>query len=71
MLLTILQAQTIINRFNHLNINQPVPMENVNDVISSFEGNINIEDPAGLKLYLQAHKDIYIETEKLDISVSG
>ena len=34
-----------------------------------FEGNINTVEPQGLKLYLQAEKEIYKEADKLDISV--
>ena len=40
-------------------------------VLIPFEGNINPGDPQGLKLYLQASKDIYKESDKLDISVSN
>ena len=43
-------------------------MGSVNDVISPFEGNINPGDPMGLKRFLQATKEIYKETDKLDIS---
>ena len=44
-------------------------MEAVNYLLSPFEGNINDGDRMGLKLYLQATKEIYKETNKLDISV--
>ena len=67
----ILQAQALINWFNHLNINQPVHMAAVNDVFIPFEGNINPGYPTGIKLYLQLKKDIYKETDKLDISVKN
>ena len=58
MLLTILQAQILTNNFNHIQINQPVKMADVNDVISSLEGNINPGDPTVIKLCLQATKEI-------------
>ena len=45
-------------------------MEAVNYVLILFEGNINPGDPMGLKIYLEAKKEIYKETDKLDISVS-
>ena len=66
MFLTILQAQTLIKRFNNIDINQPVQMEAVNYVLILFEGNINPGDPMGLKIYLEAKKEIYKETDKLD-----
>ena len=69
MVLTSLQYQILINGFNHLNINQPVQMADVNSVLSPFEGNTNPGDPTGFKLHLQATKDIYKETDNLDISV--
>ena len=56
MVLTILQAQTLINRFNHLNINQKFQMVAVNDMIIPFEGNIDHGYPMGIKLYLQETK---------------
>ena len=56
MFLTILQAQTLIKRFNNLDINKPVHTEAVNYVLILFEGNINHGDPTGLKLYLEAKK---------------
>ena len=58
MILTSEQAQTLINWFNHININQPVQMADVNYVLSSFEGSINIGYLMGIKLYLQATKEI-------------
>ena len=67
MVLTSLQAQPLIKSFNNLNTNQPVQTEAVNYVLIPFEGNINPGDPTGLKLYLQATKDIDKETDKLDI----
>ena len=42
-------------------------MKDMNDEISPFEGNLNHGYPMGLKLYLQATKDIDKETDKLDI----
>ena len=42
----------------------------MNCVISPFEGNINPVDPTGLKLHLQAIKEIDKKAYKLDISVS-
>ena len=41
----------------------------VNYLLSPFEGNINTEYPTGLKIYLQATKEIDKETEKIYISV--
>ena len=58
MVLTSLQAQTLINWFNHININKSVHMAAVNYVFIPFEGNINPGDPTGLKLYLQVTKEI-------------
>ena len=43
----------------------------VNYVLIPFEGKINPGDPTGIKLHPQETKDIYKETEKLDISVSN
>ena len=71
MALTSLQTKTLINCFNHLNINQPVQIAVVNYVLRPFEGKINPGYPKGLKLYLQANKNIDKETDKLDISVSN
>ena len=42
-------------------------MADVNYLLSAFEGNINHGDPTGIKLYLQATKDIDKETDKLYI----
>ena len=47
MVLTILKAHTFINRFNHIETNQPVKIMDVNDVLIPFEGNINTGDPMG------------------------
>ena len=53
------QAQLLINQFNNLNINTHVLMSDpINYVFSPFEGNLNPEDPMGIKLYLQAAKEI-------------
>ena len=41
MILTILQSQTLINWFNHLNNNTSVKMDAVNYMLRPFEGNIN------------------------------
>ena len=71
MVLEILQAQTLLNCFNHLGINKPVHKEAVNDLINPFEGNINPGYPTGIKLHLQATKEIDKETDKLYISVSN
>ena len=46
-------------------------MAAVNYVLSPFEGNINLGDPTGIKLYLQTIKEIDKETEKRDISDSN
>ena len=43
----------------------------INSVISPFEENINPGYPTGLKLYLQATKEIYKEYGKLNIKVSN
>ena len=71
MVLTTLQAQTLINCFNHLNINKPSQMEAVNYVLSPFEGNLNTGDPTGLKILIPANKEVVKETDNLDISVSN
>ena len=71
MILIVLQAQTLISCFNHLNINQPVHMYAVNECFSPFEGNINPGYPTRLKLYLQATKEIDKETDKIYILVSN
>ena len=46
-------------------------MAAMNDVRISFQGNINPDDPTGIKIYLQATKGIDKETDKLDVSVSN
>ena len=56
MVLANLQEKILLNSFNHLNSNQPVHMEDVNYVISPFEGNMNPGYPMGIKLYIQANK---------------
>ena len=71
MVLMILQAKTLINWFNHININKPVHMEDFNWVLIPFEGKINPGDPMGIKLYIQATNEIDKETDKIDISVSN
>ena len=43
----------------------------VNCVLSQFEGNRNTGYLQGIKLYLQATKEIDTEADKLDISVSN
>ena len=60
-MLTIIQAQILINQFNNLSINQQVHMAYpvVNYVIIPFEGNIHPVDPQGIKFYLQEKKEIY------------
>ena len=40
-------------------------------MISTFEGKINPGDPIWIKLYLKATKEIYKETDNLDVSVSN
>ena len=40
-------------------------------MLSPFEGNIITEDPQGIKLYIQAKKEIYKKCNKLDISFSN
>ena len=62
MVLTSLQSQTLINRFNHIDINQPVQMEAMNYMLGFFEGNINPGYPTGIKLYPQATNEIDKET---------
>ena len=71
MVLTSLQAKMLINQFSHLDINQPVQMVGFGYVISPFEGDINTVDPTGINIYLQSTKNIYKETDKLDISISN
>ena len=58
MVLVSLQVQKPINLFNHINSNKLVQTEAVNYVLIPFEGNINPEDPTGIRLYLQATKEI-------------
>ena len=72
-MLTRRQAQILINHFNSLFINQQVQMVAlvVNNVIRPFDGNINPVYSHGIKLYLQATKQIYKETDGLYISVSN
>ena len=43
----------------------------MNFVLSPFEGNINTVDSQGLNLYLQATKEIYKESYKIDIQFSN
>ena len=65
MLLTIREAQLLINKFNNININQQVQMADpINYMLRTFEGNINTGYPTGIKLYLQATKEIYKESDK-------
>ena len=42
-------------------------MADVNYVFILFEDNINHGDPTGLKLFIQATKEIDKQTDKLDI----
>ena len=72
-MLTIIQTHILINQFNNLSINQKIQMASpiVNYVIIPFKRNVNPGDPQGLKLYLQAAKEIDKESENLDISVSN
>ena len=46
-------------------------MVGVNCVLRPFEGYINHGYPTGIKIYLQATKEIDKETDKLDISASN
>ena len=73
MALESLQSHILINWFNHKHINQPVQMAAVNHVIRPFEGTyiLDIGYTTGLKIYLQAKKEIDKETYKLDIPVSN
>ena len=66
------QSQIAINQFSNLSTNQQVKMADsiVNYFLSPFEGNINTRYLQGLKLYLQATKEIVKETDKVDISGS-
>ena len=66
MLLTIREAQLLINKFNNININQQVQMADpINYMLRTFEGNINTGYPTGIKLYIQWTKWIDKETDKL------
>ena len=40
-------------------------------LLRPFEENIHFGDPTGIKLYVQATKDMDKETDKLDVSVSN
>ena len=55
MAMTRSQTQILINLFSSIYINQQVQMAApvVNFVLSTFEGNINLGYPQGIKLYLQ------------------
>ena len=63
----IIKAQLLINHFKHISLNQPVHIAAVNYVLSPFEGNMNILDPMGLKLYLRETKEIDKENDKIYI----
>ena len=67
MVLEIIQAKLLISQLNNLNINTLVQtMESpVEYVLIPSEGNVNHGDPQGLKLYLQAIKEIEKESDKL------
>ena len=55
MVLTIREANLLINKFNNININQQVHMSDpINYVLIQLEGNINTGYTMGIKLYLQA-----------------
>ena len=73
MVLTIIQAQILINQFNNINLNQPVHMAapSVNFLLRPFEGNKHPGYPKGLKNYLQTTKDIDKKDIKLYLSVSN
>ena len=73
MVMTISQAQILINQFSNISINQKVHMASsvVNFVLSPFERNISPGDSQGLKLYLRATNEVDKESDKLDISVSN
>ena len=73
MVMTRIQSPIIINNFSNLYINQQVYMNVpvVNYVLNPFEGNINTGYPQGIKIYLQATKEIGKRDDKLDISVSN
>ena len=72
-MMKIRQAQILINQFRNLYINQQVQMEAPvgKYFIIPSKGNITPGDPQGLKLYIQATKEIYKEADKTDISVSN
>ena len=63
----------LINQYSNLSINKQVQMAApvVNYMIISFEVDINPGYPQGIKLYLQAKKEIYKEADKLDIPASN
>ena len=62
------QVHILINIFNNLSDNKIFQMAApVNYLLRLFEGNINTGYPKGLKIDLQAAKDIYKESKKLDI----
>ena len=64
------KVKIIINQINGISINQQFDMmDPVNYVLSPFKGNTNPGDPQGLKLYVQATKEIDKESDMLDISV--
>ena len=75
--LTRIQHQEIIAQFGNLGVNQPVKLQvqnmesSMNYVMSLFEGNIKPGYSQGLKLYLQETREIEMEADKLDISVSN
>ena len=58
MFLTRRQAHVRINKFNKLNTNQQVNINDpvVNYVLRKFEGNIYPRNPQGIKIYPQATK---------------
>ena len=65
------QSQILINQFRNLYINQQVQITApvVKYVFNPYEWNINPGDPQGIKLYLQATKEIEKESHKLDVKV--
>ena len=56
MVLTRGQLQAIIHHINNINTNQQVQImeDPVNYLLIPFENNINLGDPLGIRLYLQA-----------------
>ena len=57
MVLTIIEAQLLINNSNNLNINQKNHMAApINYVLRQFEGNINTGDPTGIKTLSSSNK---------------